>query len=103
MNKTFQSSRLTHGNLLFPDQVQVADDGLHYTKRKLFGSTEENINYRAIASIKANIGIFFADLTIETSGGVQPISMNGLHKADAIEVKREIQERQKSAAQPAPQ
>lgn len=91
MNKTFQSSRLTKGNLFFPDQIQVAEDGIHYTKRRLFGSTEENINYKAVASVKAETGVFFADLTIETSGGVQPITINGLLKGDALEIKREIQ------------
>lgn len=96
MNKTFQSSRFTKGNLLFPDQIQIAEDGIHYTKRKLFGSTEENINYKAVASVKAVTGVLFGDLTIETSGGVQPITINGLYKGDALEIKREIQTQQNS-------
>lgn len=94
ITKIFKSSRLTKGNLFFPDQIQVAEDGIHYTKRKLLGSTEENISYRAIASVKAQIGVIFAELTIETSGGVQPISINGLYKGDALEIKKAIQSQQ---------
>lgn len=97
MNEIFQSSRFTKGNLLFPDQIQVSEDGVHYTKRKMFGSTAENINYKAIASVKVETGILFGDLTIETSGGVQPIKINGLLKGDALEIKEEIQKQQNGA------
>jgi hypothetical protein len=90
MDKHYQSSRLTSGNLLFPDEVTVADDGIHFLKRRLFGSDEEIITYRKIASVKLKTGIFFADLTLETTGGSQPIFINGLAKNDAREIKDAI-------------
>lgn len=90
MDKHYASSRLTSGNLLFPDQVIVADDGIHFIKNRLFGSDEEIITYGKIASVKLNSGVLFADLTIETSGGSQPIFINGLPKNDAQEIKETI-------------
>lgn len=90
MDKHYQSNRLTSGNSLFPDQVIVADDGIHFIKRRMLGSDEEIISYGKIASVKLNSGVMFADLTIETTGGSQPIFINGLSKGDAQEIKDAI-------------
>jgi len=90
MDKHYKSNRLTSGNSLFPDEVTVADDGIHFIKRRLFGSDEEIITYGKIASVKVNSGIMFANLTIETTGGSQPIFINGLVKNDAQEIKDAI-------------
>ena len=57
----------------------------------IFGSHEEHIAYRALASLKVENGIFLADLTIETSGGSQPIHINGLWKSAAREVQAAVQ------------
>ena len=90
MDKHYKSNRLTSGNTLFPDEVTVADDGIHFIKHRVFGSDEEIITYGKIASVKVNSGLLFADLTIETSGGSQPIFINGLAKGDAQEIKDAI-------------
>ncbi|MBC8335440.1 MAG: PH domain-containing protein [Anaerolineales bacterium] len=90
MNKRYASSRLTSGNFLFPDEVTVAEDGIHFVKRRIFGSDEEIISYGKIASVKLNSGIFFADITVETTGGSQPIFINGLMKGGAQEIKDAI-------------
>jgi hypothetical protein len=87
----FKSSRWSSGNLFFPDRLTLADDGLHFRKGALFGSHEEHIAYRAIASLKVETGIFLADLTIETSGGSQPIHINGLWKSAARKVQAAVQ------------
>ena len=90
MDKHYASSRLTSGNFLFPDRVIVADDGIHFIKNRFFGSDEEIITYGKIASVKVNSGMLFANLTIETTGGSQPIFMNGLPNNDAQEIKEAI-------------
>ena len=84
----FKSSRWSSGNLFFPDRLTMTGEGMLFRKGALFGSSEEHINYRAVASCKVENGIFLADLSIETSGGSQPIFLNGLWKSDA----RKIQE-----------
>ncbi len=94
MNKKYQSSRFTSGNFWFPDQMFVAEDGIHFIKRRIFGSDEEIINYDQIASVKINSGVIWADITIETAGGSQPVFINGLVKGDAQEIKEAIRKYQ---------
>ena len=89
--KVYRSSRWSSGNLFFPDQLTLAADGLHFRKGALFGSSEENIAYRAIASLKVDHGIFLSDLTVESSGGSQPVFINGLWKSAAREVQAIVQ------------
>ncbi len=94
MEKGYTSSRLTNGNFWFPDRVTLAPDGIHFLKRRLFGSDEEIINYDQIASVKINTGILFADISIETAGGSQPIFINGLPKGGAQKIKNAIRRHQ---------
>jgi hypothetical protein len=87
--KVYRSSRWSRGNLFFPDSLTLAPDEMLFRKGALFGSSEEHINYRAVASFRVKNGIFLSTMSIETSGGSQPIFINGLWKSDA----REIQDR----------
>ena len=81
--KTYWSSRWSAGNLFFRDRLTLASDGLTFRKGAMFSSNEEHINYRAIASIRVKNGIFLSNVTIETSGGSQPVFINGLWKSDS--------------------
>jgi len=92
--KAYRSSRWSSGNLLFPDQLTLAGDGLHFRKGTLFGTQEEHINFRAVASLRIRHGIFLSNLNIETSGGSQPIFINGLWKSDACAVQAAVQSAQ---------
>lgn len=94
--KVFRSSRWSSGNLFFPDQLTLAGDGMHFRKGALFSSQEEHINYRAVASLRIKTGIFLADLNVETSGGSQPIFINGLWKSDARAIQATVQATQKA-------
>jgi hypothetical protein len=94
--KAYKSSRWSSGNLFFPDRLTVAKDGIHFRKGALFGSQEEHINYRAVASLRVNNGIFLANVDIEHSGGHQPIHINGLWKSDAREIQAAVQAAQRT-------
>ena len=83
--------------MFFPDWLTLADDGLHFRNGALFGSQEEHINYRAIASLRVKTGIFLSDLTIETSGGSQPVYINGLWKSAAREIQATVQAAQSAS------
>lgn len=91
----YQSSRWSAGNLFFPDRLTLASDGMLFRKGALFGSREEHINYRAVASFRITNGIFLSNICIETSGGTQPIYMNGLWKSEAKEIQAAIRAFQK--------
>jgi hypothetical protein len=92
--KRFKSSRWSGGNLFFPDSLTLAGDGILFRKGAMFGSSEERIAYRALASVRVKHGIFLSDISLETSGGSQPIFMNGLWKAEAREIQETIRARQ---------
>jgi len=79
----FRSSRWSSGNTFFPDSIVFAADRILFRKRGLVGSNEEHINYQAVASCRVKNGFFLANITIETTGGSQPICVNGLWKSDA--------------------
>ena len=97
MEQTYQSSRWTSGNFLYPDTITLAEDGIHFTKRRLFGSNEEHLNYRAVSSIKVSSSMFFANICIETSGGSQPVVVQGIGKKAAKEIREIVRQRQTPA------
>ncbi len=88
--KIYRSSRWSSDNLFFPDTLMLASDGMVFRKGALFSSSEEHINYRAIASIRVRNGIFLSEICIETSGGSQPIFINGIWKSEAREIQDKI-------------
>ena len=84
--KHYWSSRWSAGNLFFRDRLTLAADGITFRKGAMFSTNEEHINYRAVASLRVKNGICLSNLSIETSGGSQPIFINGLWKSDAKEI-----------------
>jgi hypothetical protein len=95
--KTYQSSRWTSGNMFFPDSLVLVSDGIVFRKGSLFGSREEHISYKTVASFRITNGILFSTVSIETSGGSQPIVVNGLWKSEAKELQDTLREFQRQA------
>ena len=95
--KTYQSSRWTAGNLFFQDALVLASDGIIFRKGNLLGSREEHISYNAVASFRINNGILFSNVLIETTGGSQPIMVNGLWKSEAKEIQDTLRAFQRRA------
>jgi len=93
--KEFRASRLTSGNLFFQDALVLASHGIIFRKGNLFGSTEENISYNAIASFRITNGILFSTISIETTGGSQPIVVHGFWKSEAKEIQEILREYQR--------
>jgi hypothetical protein len=93
----YQSSRWSTGNTFFPDSLTLASDGILFRKGRFFGSSEERISYKAIASLRVRNGIFLSSISVETSGGSQPIFINGLWKSDARKIQDAIRSFQRGA------
>ena len=102
MSTIYRASRLTRGNRLFPSSLEVQGHQIIYRKQRWFGSTEETINCDHISSVRANHGVFFSSITIESSGGSQPIVINGLPKGQARKLETEIRINQQAAANEEP-
>lgn len=84
MTYTFSASRVTGGNVVFPDQLVIDDDAQKVTfrKKKLIGYDETTIRFSSIGSVSRSAGMLFCDITIETNGGVT-ILANGFSRSDA--------------------
>jgi hypothetical protein len=93
--RTYRSSRWSTGNLFFPDSLTLSSDGILFRKGKMFGSSEERISYKAIASVRVKNGLFLCSISVETSGGSQPIFINGLWKSDGRKIQEGIREFQR--------
>jgi hypothetical protein len=90
----FKASRLSRGNHLFPAQVAISSTSLTLYRPQWIGKFEESIHMAHIASIKIDTHFLFADITVETSGGKDPVICHGHLKTDAVEIKRIIEEYQ---------
>jgi len=96
MSTLYRASRLTSGNRIFRSSLEVEGHQITYRKRRWFGSTEETINVDHISSIRAYHGIMFSTVTIESSGGSQPIVVTGLRKGDARKLEAAVRAIQSS-------
>ena len=88
----FRASRLSRGNVLFPTQVAVSQTSIvHYTP-EFVGGREQSMHMAHVASVLVDRNLFFADVMIESSGGASPVRCHGHRKADAVEMKRLIEQ-----------
>jgi hypothetical protein len=102
----FRASRWSSGNRLFPTQVMVSPTSVVHFTPQWIGKLEHTIHVAHVASVRIDTHLFFADVFIETSGGVSPISCYGHHKKDAVKIKTLIDRYQsdyfRAPAPPAP-
>jgi hypothetical protein len=92
--EVFRASRLSRGNHLFPTQVSVTPTSVARFTPQWIGRLEESIHMAHVASVRVDTHLFFADVFIETSGGVSPVSCYGHRKRDAMRIKTLIDQYQ---------
>jgi len=88
----FRASRLSRGNLWFPTQVAVTPASVVHFTPQFFGGREQSMHLAHVASVLIDRNLFFADVMIESSGGASPVRCHGHRKADAVEMKRLIEQ-----------
>jgi len=96
--ETFQASRWTRGNFLFPTVIEVSDRAVVRRKRSWFSRDEISISIFKVASVHIKTGVVWSDILIESSGGSDPLASHGHRKADARRIKELIEECQATAA-----
>jgi len=88
----FRASRFSKGNLLYPTQVAVTPGSVvHYTPA-FIGGQEHSMHIAHVASVLIDRKLFFSNVLIESSGGTSPVRCHGHSKADAVEMKRLIEQ-----------
>ncbi len=99
--ETFQASRWTAGNFLFPTVIEISERSVLRRKRSWFSKDEESISIQKVASVHIKTGFIWSDISIESSGGTEPIRSHGHAKSDARRIKELIEEYQTPSAPPA--
>lgn len=94
--ETFTASRWTRGNVFFPTRIVVTPLHVSRVKRHLFGRTEESIAISQVASVEISTGIVWSEITIESTGGADPITSHGHRKRDAVRIREMIETYQAS-------
>ena len=87
----FCASRLARNNHLFPAQVVISPTSITLYKPQWIGKLEESIHMAHVASIKIDTHIIFSDVSVETSGGQDPVVSHGHTKGDAVQMKELIE------------
>jgi hypothetical protein len=88
----FRASRLSRGNLVLPAQVAVTPTSIVFYKPAIVGGREQSIHLAHVASVLIDRNLFFADVMIESSGGVSPVRCHGHRKRDAVAMKQLIEQ-----------
>ena len=88
----FRASRLSRGNLLLPTQVAVTPTSVVHFKPEVVGGREHSMHIAHVASVMIDRNLFFSNVMIESSGGASAVRCYGHRKADAVEMKRLIEQ-----------
>ncbi|MBQ9587681.1 MAG: PH domain-containing protein [Bacteroidales bacterium] len=72
-------------NLLFPDRIDIDEERVIYYKGAIIGYQTTVIPRECISSVRLLSNILFADIIIESSGGIR-LEIEGLSKSDAREL-----------------
>lgn len=98
MAESFSASRWTRGNFLFPTRIEVTPERVARIKPRWFGNTEESMSISNVASVQISNGLLFADIRIDSTGGVMPIMSHGHTKSDARTIRERIEQYQRPGA-----
>jgi hypothetical protein len=89
--ETFQASRWTSDNHLFPTVIEVTDTAVVRRKRSWFSVNEISIHLSKIASVRIDTGLAWSDILVESTGGSDPLVSHGHSKTDARRIKELIE------------
>jgi hypothetical protein len=97
-SETFQASRWTRGNRLFPTVIEVTERAVARRKRSWFKQDEMSVGIQKVASVHIRTGLIWSEILIESSGGTDPIASHGHRKRDAQRIKELIEGYQQQGA-----
>ena len=89
--ETFQASRWTRGNFLFPTVIEVTDTAIIRRKRSWLSRDEISIALPKVASVHVKTNLIWADILIESSGGSDPLASHGHRKGDAQRIRELVE------------
>jgi hypothetical protein len=81
--ETFTASRLTQDNSWFPTRIVVSPLRVSRVKSSWFSNDVESIAMTKVASFHIYSGVLWSEIVIESTGGAEPLIIQGLSNADA--------------------
>ena len=99
--ESFVASRWTRGNRIFPTRIIVGEQSVMRRKRTWLTVNEESVHVRNVATVNITTGLIWSDVSIESSGGSDPITSHGHTKSDARRIKELIEALQARLSPPA--
>lgn len=91
MSEIFKASRWTSGNHLFRTVIEVTETAVVRRKRSWFSVNEISIHLSKVASVRIETGLLWSDITVESTGGSDPLTSHGHTKTDARRIKELIE------------
>jgi len=91
MSEIFKASRWTSGNHLFRTVIEVTETAVVRRKRSWFSVNEISIHLSKVASVRIETGLLWSDITVESTGGSDPLTSHGHSKTDARRIKELIE------------
>jgi hypothetical protein len=83
---TFSAIRLSKGNFVFPDKIEIAGRYLDFYKSQVIGYKRTRVRINDISGFSIHQHVLFATLYIETQGGMI-IEAKWFSRSDALEIK----------------
>jgi hypothetical protein len=90
-SESFQASRWSSGNHLFPVVIEVSDQAIIRRKRSWFSQDEISISLSKVASVHVKTGLIWANILIESSGGSDPLTSHGHSKTAARRIRELVE------------
>ena len=82
----FTASRIAgKKNVVFPDEIVIKSDVVIYRKGRVIGYKETKIDRDSIGSVSIDAHLLFADVIIETRGGMK-VRAEGFTRGDASDI-----------------
>lgn len=95
--KTFEASRLSEGNKIFPAKIKIDELGVTLKIPGFLGGKEKTLSYLDISSVNIDTPMIgYSKITFRTIG-YDHIHATGFSKADALEIKQMVQQYAASA------
>ena len=96
--ESFQASRFTRGNRIFPTVIEVGDKAVTRRKRSWFSRDEISVSITKVASVHIKTGLLWSEIRIESSGGTDAMASHGHTRGDALRIKELIEQHQEVLA-----
>jgi hypothetical protein len=93
-NLEYKASRLTLGNLIFPNTLELGPKAVTFRKRGLVRTSETSFTYNKISTVSFSAGLFFGEvvLVVDDSDGTT-FAVNQFPRRRAKRAKRQLEKR----------